>query len=414
MKIPNLAYVLLWFPKPSETFIFREVMNLWALGLPIKVFTLYGELKNGLSPEMIDVSPRMERLGRPYLKSALKEIGFWKKRDPQLMNELLRTIYLRRPKGLEKTGENWWSALCAFRLARRFLEEGIEHIHAPWANGPATAAWTAAKLTGLPFSFTARAWDIYPPDNLLLEKIRDAAFVRSETRHNIDYLLNLTGQPEDKFHLTYNGVPLIAKDQALVKMKPPYRFLALGRFVGKKGFAYLLKAARILKDRQIDFHLTLAGDGPLKKSLEQLTRDLGLTSQVTFPGFVTHDRVSDLFQETDIFLMPSVVDSSGDRDGIPLVLMEALLHRVPVVATNVSGIPELVRNEETGLLIAPNDPEALADSVVRLIDDRQSALNMAERGRVLIREQFEPQRNYQKVFDLYLKLWAGPSKGTRP
>jgi len=164
MKPPTTAYILLWFPKPSETFIFREVINLWNMGLDLKVFSLYGEITKGLSPEMQAVSPRVERLGIPFLKSATLDLLYWWKQDRRLVAELFRTVPVRRWGGFEKGGENLWAFLAAFRLARRFRKEGIEHIHAPWANGPATAAWISSRLTGIPFSFTARAWDIYPPD----------------------------------------------------------------------------------------------------------------------------------------------------------------------------------------------------------------------------------------------------------
>ena len=183
-----MAYILLWFPKPSETFIFREVVNLWKMGVPIKVFTLYGELTEQLSPEMAEVSPRVERLGRPWMKTVHRDIAYWWRRDPHVTAELFRTIPLRKWRSFEVGGENIWSFFCGFTFARRFEEQHIEHIHAPWANGPATAAWVASRLTGIPFSFMGRAVDIFPPDGALEEKIRDSAFVRTNPKVNVEYL----------------------------------------------------------------------------------------------------------------------------------------------------------------------------------------------------------------------------------
>ena len=411
MDAPRLAYILLWFPKPSETFIFREVVKLWEMGLKIKVFTLYGELTRQLSPEMHNLGHRVERLGLPYLKQVLPDLAYWLKRRPKLTIHLIRTVLLRPPKGLEKTGENIWALLCAFGLARRFQEEGIEHIHAPWANGPATAAWIASRLTGVPFSFTARAWDIYPPDNLLVDKIGDASFVRSETAHNIPFLQNLSGEVEGKFHLTYNGVPLQAKAEALVNMKPPYRLLALGRFVGKKGYDYLLKACGLMRDQGLDFRLTLAGDGPEMARLKRLSGQLDLDGLVSFPGFVTHDQVPKLFLQADLFVMPSVIHSSGDRDGIPLVIMESLLHRVPVAATDVSGIPELIQDGFTGRLVPEKNPAALASAIQDLLTNRTQALQMAENGRNLVLRQFDPDANYRLVRDIFIRYHAGFALG---
>ena len=412
MDAPRLAYILLWFPKPSETFILGEVANLWKMGLDLKVFTLYGRLTGHLSREMRSASHRAERLGLPYLAHFLKDVAYWFNRRPKLTLHLIKTVVLRTPKGLEKTGENIWALLCAFRLARRFLEEGIEHIHAPWANGPATAAWLASRLTGLPFSFTARAWDIYPPDNLLPDKIAHAVFVRSDTAHNISFLQGLSDGGDDKFHLTYNGVTLQAEAEAPVYMQPPYRLLALGRFVGKKGYRYLLEACGLMRDEGIDFRLTLAGDGPEMGRLKRLTGRLGLERLVSFPGFVSHDQVAELFHQADLFIMPSVVDSSGDRDGLPLVLMESLLHRVPAVATDVSGIPELIQDHQTGRLVSEKNPRALATAIKGVLMNREQAIELAECGRRLILRQFDSDANYRLVRDIFIRYHTqGGTKG---
>jgi colanic acid/amylovoran biosynthesis glycosyltransferase len=406
VNLPRTAYVLLWFPKPSETFVFREVMNLRKAGLPLKVFTLHGALTRALSDEMRAASADVERLGIRHLGRVLTGVLHWWRREPELTAALFRTVLWRRWHGLEKIGESLRAFLCAFHLARRFEEARIEHIHAPWASGPATAAWVASRLTGIPFSFTCRAWDIYPPDSALRDKLRDAVFVRSETQTNIKHLAATCGADTAKMHLTYNGVPLTTYTEAAVAMKPPYQLLAMGRFVGKKGYNFLLPACKQLVDDGVDFHLTLVGDGPCASQLKRLAHKLGLNARVSFPGFVSYDAVPDLFRAADIFIMPSVVHSSGDRDGIPTVIMESLMHRVPVIATNVSGIPELIEDGVTGLLIPEKDPAATARAVKRLVSDRTSALVMAERGRDKVRNLFDPERNHKKVLELYGTLVA--------
>jgi glycosyltransferase involved in cell wall biosynthesis len=404
-----VAYILLWFPEPSETFIFREVVNLWKMGLPLKVYTLYGNSTRWFSSEMHAASGGVERLGLANLKNILADLRYWYKRDRPMTRSLLRTIPFRRWSCLEQAGENIWSFLCGFRLARFFERTGIEHIHSPWANGTATAAWVASRLTGIPFSFTARAGDIYPPDGALSEKIRDAMFVRSEDRTNIGYLAGFAGGNTGKFLLTYNGVPLEVRREAPVRMSAPFSILAVARFVRTKGFDVLLRAAKVLADEGVDFHVTLAGAGPRGLQLKALAWKLRLMRRVSFPGFVPYDRVSDLFHSADVFVMPSVVHSSGDRDGIPTVIMEALLHRVPVVASDVSGISEVIRDHETGLLVPERDFFALANAIGAMLGDRDAALRMAENGRDLVLRQFEPGKNHKNVFDLYCNAVAGRS-----
>ncbi len=399
MPPARTAYILLWFPKPSETFIFREVVNLHEMGLPLKVFTLYGELRHDLSPEMRSVAVPIERLGLPYVKSVLAEMGSWRRRKQGLFARLMREVPWRRWNGFEKEGESLWAFLCAFRLARRFQEEGIEHIHSPWACGPATAAWVASRLTGIPFSFTGRAHDIYPPDGAIREKLRGAVLVRTETRTGALHLGAYADGRE--VHVTHNGVPLGTVPLAPVLMRPPYRLLALGRLVPTKGFDVLLRACRILKQRGVDFHLTVAGSGAQMLPLKILAWRLGLHGCVSFPGFVTHDRVSGLFQGTDVFVMPCVVARSGNRDGLPTVILEALLHRVPVVATDVSGIGEIIEDGVTGNLVRQRDPEALADAVQAVVKDRERALALAERGRNRVQLEFDALANHRGILELY-------------
>jgi glycosyltransferase involved in cell wall biosynthesis len=404
LSLPRIAYILLWFPKPSETFIFREVVNLWKMGLPVKVFTLYGEWKKHLSPEMRGVSKKVERLGIPFMKRAAKDLLYWRKRNPEMVSWLFRTIPVRKWRSLEVGGENIWSFFCGFTLARLFQEERIEHIHAPWANGPATAAWVASKLAGIPFSFSGGSSDIYPPDGALTEKIRDSLFVRTNNMASIGYLKDFTNGNGNKLHLIYNGISLERHTEALVPMTPPYQILALGRFDRIKAFDVLLYASKILKDSGLNFHLTLAGDGPRKILFRHLAKKLGLVEVVSFPGFIPYDLVSELFSSADVFVMSSAVHSSGERDGIPNVIMEALVHRVPVVATDVCGIPEVIQNNITGLLVPQGDSAALANAIIRMVGNRESALEMAERGRSLVLRKFNPERNHDKILNLYQAL----------
>jgi len=401
VTFPKTAYILLWFPKPSETFIFREVVNLSRMGLPLKVFALYGELTSKLSPEMAAMSSQVTRLGIPYLKRVVSDLAYWWRRDRAKVTRLFRTIPVRRWRSLEVGGENIWAFFCGFHLARLFEEQGIEHIHSPWANGPATAAWVASTLTGIPFSFDGRAVDIYPPDGALKEKIRDSVLVRTNTKCNVDYLSRFTNGDSAKIRMVYNGYPLTDFSQAPVRMKPPLRILSLGRFARFKGYDVLLQAARILEDQGLDFHLTMAGDGLGGIELKWLRWRLGLAHRVTFPGYVTHDRVSELFRSSDVFVMPSIIHSTGERDGIPNVVMEALLHQVPVIATNLPAVTEVIRDGDTGLVVPPGNPEALAEAIRRMTADREAAVEMARRGNVLILDQFDPERNHRRILELY-------------
>jgi glycosyltransferase involved in cell wall biosynthesis len=350
---------------------------------------------------MAEISPRVRRLGIPYLRRLPRDLRYWLKRERPATTWMLKNIPPRKWASLEVGGENLWAFFTGFTLARLFEEAGIEHIHSSWANGPATAAWVASKLTGLPFSFDGRAHDIHPPDGALEEKIRDSAFVRVNNDVNRRHLAALAPEFEDKIKLVYNGHTLRSVKEARVEMRPPYKIRALGRLARTKGYDVLLKACKIMLDSGIDLELTIGGAGPRGQALKTLTMELGLEEKVSFPGFITHDKVSEFLSNTDVFVMPSVIHKSGERDGIPNVIMEALLHRVPVVASDISAIGEVVIDDQTGYLVPQRDPESLARAVRRMTEDREKALALAQNGKDLVMSRFDPKQNSAMMLELF-------------
>ncbi|MBW1992586.1 MAG: glycosyltransferase family 4 protein [Deltaproteobacteria bacterium] len=393
----RIAYILLWFPEPSQTFVLDEVNTLVRLGAAVKVYTLYGPRPPsqvaGMGPAAAPVQP----LGTACIPAILKELVCSLRNSGGEARRFLIYVLKRRWRSWESAGEALWAALAGFYLAPRFLREGVGHIHAPWADGPATAAWVASGLSGIPFSFCARAHDVYPPDGALKEKLAAAAFVRAESRATRNYLVALAPGAAPKLTVIYNGLPLPANPAPPRPPQPPYRLTALGRFVEKKGFAGLLLACRHLRDQGLDFRLTLAGDGPQRRRLCRLIREYNLEEQVELPGFVPHRRVPDLLRGSDLFIMPSRIDPSGDRDGIPTVILEALAHEVPVVATAVSGLPEVIHPGETGWLVPPDDPLALAQAVMEALSRPKEAHRRARVGRRLVSREFDSLRNYARL-----------------
>ncbi|KHK02350.1 glycosyltransferase family 4 protein [Desulfovibrio sp. TomC] len=406
MSLPKTAYILLWYPLPSETFIFREVENAKAAGMPFSVYSLYGEARKHLSPQMAAVAPSVTRLGARAIPAVLADMAWWLLTKPIESARILATIPWRRWSCLEVAGENILAMCAGFSLARRFLADGIEHIHAGWANGPATAAWVASRLTGLPFSFSARAGDIYPPDGALAEKLCAAVAVHTNNKANIAYLAGQAPQAAGKIRQIYNSLTLTGRTPSPVHMEPPYRLLAVGRFCRTKGFDVLIDACALLARRNFPFQLTLVGAGlPLPTArIRRRIRAHGLRARVFLPGFVSHDRMSELYAATDIFIMPSVIHASGDRDGIPNVIMEALAHCIPVVATNVSGIPEVVEDGVTGRLVPQRNPEAIAEAIMALAGDRNAALALAKAGQARVAALFDPETNTRSILDFFATM----------
>jgi glycosyltransferase involved in cell wall biosynthesis len=391
---------------PSETFIFREVENARAAGMPFQVYALYGEVGRNLSHEMRRVAPSVKRLGARAIPAILADMAWWAVRRPVETARILSGIPWRRWSCLEVAGENVWAMCAGFTLARRFLADGIEHIHAGWANGPATAAWVASRLSGIPFSFSARAGDIYPQDGALAEKMRAAVAIHTNNKANIAYLTDIVPGAAGKIRQIYNSLTLTGRLESPVHMEPPYRLLAVGRFCRTKGFDVLIEACAVLSRRGFPFQLTLVGAGLPWPTLviRRRVRIHGLRARVFLPGFVSHDRMGELYAASDIFVMPSVVHPTGDRDGIPNVIMEALAHRIPVVATDVCGIPEVVEDGVTGRLVRQRDSEALADAIMDLARDRDRALALAEAGRARVAAMFDPKANTRAILDFFAAM----------
>ncbi len=390
----KVAYILLWFPEPSQTFILDEVNTLVNLGLAVQVYTLYGPRPPARLAGMAHAAAPITHLGLASLNHLAGSLLASKGGVRSDTYHLLRQVLFRRWRSLETTGEAWWAACAGVYLGGVFLREGITHIHAPWANGPATAAWVASRVAGLPFSFCAHAHDLYPPDGALQEKLAAAAFVRTISQRNLDFLIQVAPHTVGKLVKISYGAPLCSTSVSPRQPHPPYHLLALGRFVPKKGFSVLLEACRLLADEDLDFRLTLAGDGPQRHQLQQLAANLKLKDRVAFPGFVPHRQVPELFRWADLFVMPCIIDRSGDRDGLPNVILEAMALGVPVVATDVNGIPEAVRNGDTGWLVNQNDPPALARAVREALANPLEARRRALAGRELVEAEFNSQKNY--------------------
>jgi glycosyltransferase involved in cell wall biosynthesis len=256
-------------------------------------------------------------------------------------------------------------------------------------------------LSGIPFSFCAHAHDLYPPDGALREKLAAAAFVRTISEANRQFMTAQAQELSDKIVKIPYGAPLAPAPHPDRAPGPPYRLLALGRLVEKKGFPVLLAACRVLAAQGVDFHLTLAGDGPQRRLLDGMMHEWGLTGRVALPGFVPHNQVPSLFAQADLFVMPCIIDSKGDRDGLPNVILEALAHAVPVVATPVNGIPEAVRNGETGWLAPPGDPQALANAIREALANPGETARRARAGQELVSREFDSRRNYGRLMNYF-------------
>jgi glycosyltransferase involved in cell wall biosynthesis len=305
----------------------------------------------------------------------------------------------------ERNPDTWRRFLHAGYLAQQARQAGVERLHAHFAHGATRVAMLASMLTGLRFSFTAHARDIYTANRVLLrEKIEGAEYVVTCTRANQEYLQELVepGQ-RGKIILGYHGVdvekftpaaPGGGEDAPLI--------LSVGRLVAKKGFPDLLSACGILRRKGYDFRCLLVGDGPERPALEAMVRTLDLGGVVGMPGSHSQEELLELYRRATIFALPCRILENGDRDGIPNVLLEAMAVGVPVVSSTVSGIGELVRNGENGLLVRERDERALAAAIESLVQDAALRARLSRNARATVAAKFDAAVNSQRLARLFL------------
>lgn len=401
-KMPRMAYVFLWFPLASETFIFREIADLVKTGVDVRAYTMYGRSLKGCSREMVEYNGSVTRMGLPAIFRISKAFMRFFISQPARVWALMRKGFFRKMRNTESQAENIWCFLAGFLLAEHCKKDNIELIHAAWANGPATAAWVASHLTGIPFGFTGRAGDIYPQDGILPEKSADAVFIRTNNAANVNWLSTFCPEKQSgKIKLVYNGLTFANVNHARVPEFSGRRILAIGRFARTKGFTYLFTAMARLKRENFACTLTLVGDGAWRSKLQRLQKRLGLEDCITFTGFLPNDELASVMLEHDVLVVPSVIYKNGDRDGIPNVIMEASTMELPVVATDVCGISEVISNGKTGYLVPQRNAAALANALRTCLENNKESKQMARAAHNRVMEMFDSQKNTSKLLQLY-------------
>jgi glycosyltransferase involved in cell wall biosynthesis len=281
------------------------------------------------------------------------------------------------------------------------------HFHAHFAHSPASVAMFASLLSGLPFSFTAHAKDIYTSDpRQLREKMALAKFVVTCTEYNRRHLKSLCDKGSGAIYRVYHGIDteLFAQSSHItVKAKTPYQLLTVARLIAKKGLPTVYRALKILKDKGVDFKHTLIGDGDDRRKILPVIKELELNAHTCWLGTQPHEVVREHYRRSHLFVLGCEVAPNGDRDGIPNVLFESMAMGVPVVATHLSAIPELVDTEKTGLLVDPAAPEQMAEAMLRLLTDADLRARIIPAARQRVVRDFDNKTLIRQLAAVYRK-----------
>lgn len=419
MKQPVLGMVLKGYPRISETFIANEILLLEEWDIPIRIFSMRHPREPFCHDSVRRIRARVDYLPtelfidfpRLLLAGALAGARLPAQFAAALRMAAARFHRTRSPGTIKHL-------LQAAFLVTRFLRRAPEvvHLHAHFAHSPTSVAMFASLLSGVNFSFTAHAKDIYTSDaRQLREKISRAALVVTCTEYNRQYLARLASDSATPVFRVYHGIDLrlFNGGGAPRRPRPPYRILTIARLTAKKGIPTILRALVLLRDRNIPFQYTLIGDGEDRDDIIQLIFDLGLQDRCRWQGTRPHAGIIEEFQRADLFALGCEIGPDGDRDGIPNVLVESLAMGVPAVSTSVSGLPEIIRNETSGLLSAPGDAGAMAENMRRLLTDEALRHRVISGGRELVQSSFDNRRLIGELADMYRRVLAGDDRSAQ-
>lgn len=387
----KIAYVMSRFPLLSETFILREMIGMDKLGFEIALYPLICQdqaviheeakswVKKAKCIPFISKDILIENI-RAFFQNPIQYLSlFFKifKDNLSSFDFLTKGLYLY-PK--------------AVYTAKRFKAEGIEHIHAHYATHPALLAWIIHKMTGISYSVTIHSHDIYDCHAMLGPKLQAASFLAPISNYNIDYMENLLGNwVRAKCTVVRCGIDPARFSPGNKERGDIFKILQIGTLHWKKDQVTLVKAAALLRDRNISFQLTIIGEGEERSKIEAEIRNLNLEDQVLLVGAKAQHEVAQFLQQADCYIQSSV------SEGIPVAIMEALASELPVVATKITGIPELVLHEKTGLLVEAGDIQGMANALQEMYDNPIRSKHMGKNGREWVLQEFTLEGNINRL-----------------
>lgn len=389
----KVAYLFTTFPKLSERFFLREVEALRAQGFDFDLYSLIG----GRSESSAGPVGEMGLWGWLCLPF---EILYWLTAQPRTVLLLLRKLFSFGYGSWTNLAENLLGAAFAIRSARRFRDAQYHCSHATWATAPAMAAWVLQALIELPYTMEAHAYDVFRDggDRFLVEKLRGAQAVRSSTEATSVALRERLGDQTDvEVTCVRRGLTDIPAYAAPLAIGEVMHVLSVGRLIEKKGYDQQLQLYAQWAQAGVPFRASIVGDGPLYSMLEEQINALGLVEFVCLTGKLEYAAVEAKYREADLFLFSGRISASGDRDGFPNVIGEAMAASVPVFSTDVSGTTEGIRDGETGYLIELSDMETLSARMLRLMRDTQALQHVTTEAYRWIQESFSVDENVRRL-----------------
>lgn len=395
----KIAYIMSHLP---ESFILREMTEMERLGWQVALYPLLQQQQTASNEQADEWIARAKPLPFAFaavLQANLRLLG----RNPLRYLAVWLQVVMGNLGHLSLLMQALMLFPRAVYTAGNMQTEGITHVHAHYATHPALAAWIIYQLTGITYSLTVHTHDIFERTTLLASKLRDAKFITAISEFNRNYLANAVGEwVKDKTYVIHCGIiPENYRQKARkLRLGRQFEIISIGSLQPHKGQRYLIEACGYLRERNIPHRCRIVGEGDQRPFLQQLITANNLGNSVELLGAKTESEIAELLTAAHCYVQPNIITESGRIEGIPFAIMEALACGLPVVATDIAGIPEIVRHGETGYLMPPADSMAIADALEVLYAVPEHGAQLAKNGRSLLLQEFELRKNVQNLSQL--------------
>ena len=404
----RILYIAPAIPTLTCTFIYREIFDLRDLGFQIDTVSM-----NTPTPD------RVSEAAQPLMRTTLflDQVPEWRKfhacikaliLHPISMIRCLRLFVTASPmksfRDYRRLGYHWIEACY---LAFRIKNSKPDHIHSHFITGATSISMFLSELIQVPFSFTMHASAIWIDPIALRTKLRQCKFCVSISEYNKTYVLQTYGEEwRSKFNIVHCGIvlPEAARQHTRAPKNAqsgPVQVLAVGQLMKRKGYDILIEAARLLRDKKVDVTWVIVGEGNQRPVIEELITRYHLQETVTMAGAQPHEKIPDFLAAADIFTLPCVIGDDNTRDGIPVSLMEAMAWQLPVVSTNIVGLPELIDSGRDGILVQAGDGAALAKAIEELASSEDLRRRLGRSGLEKVERDFNATRSAKQLGTLF-------------
>jgi glycosyltransferase involved in cell wall biosynthesis len=402
MPTDTILYMSGTVPKRSETFVYREIFALRSSGVRIATASVHKPAHDLNYQDLKELAKETVELYSLGATSILVDFGKELVTHPVTTMKTTTNFILdglfSKDVTLSRRLKVVWQGVTGIALAHRVRALRIIHIHSHMAHVPTTIAMYAAKQLGISFSFTGHANDLFPNRTLLEDKLKRSLFVNCISHWHREFYNSIVSRPDINYPVVRCGVDTSLYPQSHAPMEEILEILSVGRLVEKKGFDVLIKAVgKIAEDNGIKFKVTIAGSGPEEENLNELIGRLPDPSCVRMLGDTDNAQVMELMSKTDLFVLPCRVAKSGDRDGIPVVLMEAMAQGRCVVSGDLETIRELIEDGRSGVMILPGDQASLEETLIKLAHNRELINELGVKARQRIVEEFDLMLNAARI-----------------